>query len=51
MEGQYLTNSIIEHEIKTVSDRPIYSKIYRYPQIHDQEICRQIDDMLKQGII
>lgn len=25
--------------------------MYRYPQIHEQEIEKQVEDMLKQGII
>lgn len=29
----------------------LYSKIYRYPQIHEVEIERQMKEMLKQGII
>lgn len=51
-EGDTLTSTTkIEHEIITTSNIPIYSKIYRYPQIHEQEISSQIADMLKQGII
>lgn len=35
-EGQQLTNTnIIQHEIKTITDKAIYTKIYRYPQIHE----------------
>ncbi|XP_055374910.1 uncharacterized protein MAL13P1.304-like [Condylostylus longicornis] len=51
-EGDYLTNTTeIQHQIITTIDRPIYFKIYRYPQIHEKEISKQISDMLKQGII
>lgn len=51
-EGQTLSNTdVIEHEIRTVNERPVYAKMYRYPHIHEHEINRQIDDMLKQGII
>lgn len=51
-EGQKLTcTHEIKHEIVTTTDRPIYSKIYRYPQIHEQEINKQIKEMLSQGII
>lgn len=51
-EGDQLTStSEIQHQIVTTTDKPIYSKIYRYPQIHEQEISTQITDMLKQGII
>lgn len=52
IEGQILGNTdLIKHEINTVNDRPIYTKMYRYPHIHEQEICNQISDMLRQGII
>lgn len=44
------TNAI-KHSIKTVNDIPIYTKNYRYPEIHKTEVSRQINDMLKQGII
>lgn len=44
------TNTI-KHEIKTTDTMPIYTKTYRYPQIHKEEVDRQIQDMLKQGII
>lgn len=52
IEGQNLTSTnSIRHKIITTSNQPIYSKIYRYPQIHEKEIERQIREMLKQGII
>ncbi|EAL58294.1 pol protein, partial [Wolbachia endosymbiont of Drosophila ananassae] len=52
LEGQCLSNTnIIEHQIKTVMDKPVYCKIYRYPQVHEQEIYKQIEEMLHQGII
>lgn len=43
--------NVIQHEIKTANDRPVYMKMYRYPRVHEKEICKQIDLMLKQGII
>lgn len=45
-----LTNEI-QHEIETKNNIPIYSKLYRYPEIHRSEVERQIQDMLKQNII
>ena len=51
-EGDELScTDAIKHEIITNSNRPIYSKIYRYPQCHEEEISKQISDMLSQGII
>lgn len=52
VEGDNLSATTeIEHQIITNSDRPLYSKIYRYPQVHESEIQRQIKDMLRQNII
>lgn len=51
-EGDNLTfTHEIKHEIRLTQESPVYSKIYRYPQVHEKEIDRQIKDMLKQGII
>lgn len=41
----------ITHEIKTIDENSIYCRPYRYPQVHEKEIERQIDEMLRQGII
>ena len=52
IEGDNLTfTHEITHEIKVKDENPIYCKAYRYPQIHEKEIDRQIEEMLKQGII
>ena len=40
------STSEIYYEIVTTFDKPLYSKIYRYPQIHEKEIERQINEML-----
>ena len=51
-EGQQLTNiSEIKHQIITQHSQPVYSKIYRFPKIHEQEVEKQVADMLDQGII
>lgn len=51
-EGQDLSfTNVVKHEIKTTDEIPIYTKTYRYPYIHKEEIQKQISDMLKQGII
>lgn len=51
-EGDVLTATHeIVHEIITTTNIPTFSKIYRYPRIHEEEIENQIRDMLKQGII
>lgn len=43
--------SHIKHEIKTKNEIPIYSKLYRYPEIHKNEVNKQIEEMLKINII
>lgn len=41
----------IKHSIKLTDETPIYTKSYRFPEIHKNEIQDQIDKMLKQNII
>lgn len=51
-EGQSMPMTTdVKHTIITTTDRPIHSKIYRYPKVHEREIDNQIKDMLSQGII
>ena len=44
------TNAI-EHEIHVTDPTPIYTKSYRYPEVHKPEVQKQIEKMLNQGII
>lgn len=46
-EDLTFTNQI-KHKIRTTNEIPVYTKAYRYPQIHKQEVQNQICDMLKQ---
>lgn len=41
----------IKHKIPTRNEKPIYSRAYRYAEIHKAEINKQINEMLKQKII
>lgn len=41
----------VKHRIKTTDDIPIYSKSYRYPFVHKNEVKMQISELLEQGII
>jgi predicted aspartyl protease len=41
----------IKHDIKTTDNTPIYTKTYRYPQVHRQEVEKQINKMLSEDII
>jgi len=43
--------SSIKHKINTKHEEPIFSKLYRYPQVHKIEVNKQIKEMLEQGII
>lgn len=51
-EGEQLTcTHEVQHEIVITINAPIYSKIYRYPRIHENEIEKQIKEMMDQKII
>lgn len=39
------------HNIPTTNSQPVHVKTYRYPQVHKNEVNKQIDKMLTQGII
>lgn len=41
----------IKHVIRTTDDKPIYTKSYRLPPIHNEEVKNQINNMLEQNII
>jgi hypothetical protein len=49
---QYLscTNMVKHRTVKKVDTR-VYSKLYRYPEIHQEELEKQIKEMLQQVII
>lgn len=52
LEGDSLTfTSEIKHSIDTSVSRPVFTKSYRYPQVHKEEVKQQISKMLDQGII
>lgn len=52
IEGEPLTfTNKIKHSIRTTDEVPIYTKSYRYPFVHKQEVSDQIKKMLEQGII
>ena len=52
LEGDKLTfTNQVKHEINTGDAKPIFTKSYRYPHAHKQEVKTQMDKMLKQGII
>lgn len=52
LEGQKLSfTNAIKHKINTSDELPVYTKTYRYPYFHKEEVRKQIDSMLNQGII
>ncbi len=52
LEGDQLTcTDLIEHKIPTTDDVPVYVKSYRQPESLQNEVNRQIQEMLDQKII
>lgn len=52
LEGEPLTfTNKIKHCIKTTDETPVYTKSYRYPHVHKQEVKDQVAKMLEQNII
>lgn len=52
LEGDHLSfTNEIKHTIDTNNSKPVYTKSYRYPQIHKEEVRTQVSKMLEQGII
>ena len=43
--------SVIKHKINTTDEVPIYTRQYRYPQIHKIEIKKQIKELLEKDVI
>lgn len=41
----------IKHKIRTVDNIPIHTKSYRYPQVFETEVQKQVQQMLRDGII
>lgn len=44
-------STVVQAEIKTNNDNPVYSKSYPYPMALKSEIDKQIEEMLNDGII
>lgn len=52
IEGESLTfTNKVKHRIRTTDEEPVYTKSYRYPYVHRDEVRQQIGSMLEQGII
>lgn len=44
-------SNAVKHSINTTDEIPIHTKSYRYPYCHKEEVQKQIQEMLRQGII
>lgn len=52
LKSEMLTfGNTIKHRIDTKDDIPVHTKSYRYPYSLKEEVQRQIQDLLRQGII
>lgn len=52
IDGEPLTfTNSMKHRIRTTDEEPVYTKSYRYPYVHRDEVKQQIGKMLEQGII
>lgn len=50
--GEQLTAThVLRHQIPTTDDRPINTRQYRFPQLHKEEINRQVEELLTGGIV
>ena len=43
--------TVVQHNIPTTDDQPIFSKQYRFPPIHKEEISRQVNELIDNKII
>ena len=37
--------TVLQHNIPTTDDQPIFSKQYRFPPIHKENISRQVNEL------
>lgn len=51
-EGSPLTfSNEVKHVIRTTDEIPVYAKNYRFPEIHLEELDKQMQELLDQGIV
>ena len=43
--------NVLQHSIPTTDDSPIFSRQYRFPPVHKEEITKQVDELLENKII
>uniref|UniRef100_A0A0A9X844 Retrovirus-related Pol polyprotein from transposon 17.6 n=2 Tax=Lygus hesperus TaxID=30085 RepID=A0A0A9X844_LYGHE len=44
------TNNV-KHIIRTTDEIPVYAKNYRFPEVHLEELDKQMEELLQQGIV
>jgi len=50
--GEKLTaTQVLQHQIPTTDDQPINTRQYGFPQIHKEEINKQVEELLEGGIV
>ena len=50
--GEKLTATpVLQHRIITTDDQPINTRQYRFPQLHKEEINKQVEELLENGIV
>jgi len=50
--GERLTaTNVLQHQIPTTDDRPINTRQYRFPQLHKEEINKQVEELLEGDIV
>ncbi|XP_055387973.1 uncharacterized protein LOC129616364, partial [Condylostylus longicornis] len=51
IQTSHLNDEEIRHSILTKNEISVYSKLYRYRQVHKEEVDKQIEEMLRNKII
>ncbi|KAL6427138.1 hypothetical protein ACFW04_008640 [Cataglyphis niger] len=50
--GEKLTAThVIQHQIPTTDDQPLNTRQYRFPQVHKEEINRQVEELLEGDVV
>ena len=50
-EERLIATNILQHQILTTDDRPINIQQYRFPQLHKEEINKQVENLLEGSVV
>ena len=50
-EEKLTATQVLQHQIPTTDDQPINTRQYRFPQLHKEEINKQVEELLAGGIV